>query len=97
MRRHCNTARRSLRDLQQAWVGRYLPPYQLAMAELWLDEPVAALALLERAVHERDPNALCLFVDPAFDRLHGQARFAALVLQVHGPGVSMGALPGTAA
>lgn len=81
-------ARRALHDLQRAWVGRYLPPYQLAMSELGLGDVEAALALLERAVHERDPNALCLLVDPAFDSLHGQPRFAALLRQVHGESVN---------
>lgn len=75
-------ARLALAALQAAWVGRYLPPYQLAMAELRLGCTDAALALLERAVHERDPNALCLPVDPAFDCLHGQPRFDALVQRV---------------
>lgn len=81
-------ARRALQALQRAWVGRYLPPYQLAMAELRLGQADATLAMLERAVQERDPNALCLLVDPAFDSLHGQPRFAALLRRVHGDGVS---------
>lgn len=84
-------ARRALQALQRDWTGRYLPPYQLAMAELHPGDPGAALALLERAVHERDPNALCLQVDPAFDSLHGQPRFAALLLQVHGAVLSRAA------
>lgn len=91
-------ARRALQDLQRAWLGRYLPPYQLAMAELRLGDAEAALALLARAVHERDPNALCLLVDPAFDSLHGQPRFAALLGQVHGGSVKAGlGRPGAAA
>lgn len=95
---HAEEARREMQALQRAWAGRYLPPYQLAMAELHLGDPDAALALLERAVHERDPNALCLRVDPAFDSLHGQPRFAALLRQVHGAAVSAaGRQPGAAA
>jgi tetratricopeptide (TPR) repeat protein len=91
-------ARRELQALQRAWADRYLPPYQLAMAEVRLGAPEVALTLLERAVHERDPNALCLLVDPAFDCLHGQPRFAALLRQVHGDAVSrVAALPPGAA
>jgi hypothetical protein len=44
------------------------------------------MALLESAVHERDPNSLCLPVDPAFDGLHGQLRFDVLVQRVRGAG-----------
>lgn len=77
-------ARQRLCALQAAWRTRYLSPYQLAMAEVFLDERAAALALLERAVQDRDPNAICLPVDPAFDGLHGEPRFKALRCQVSG-------------
>ncbi len=77
-------ARRRLHELQQAWSGRYLSPYQLAMAEMLLGEPDTALTLLERALHERDGNLLCLPVDPACDSLRGQARFLALRSQLLG-------------
>ena len=71
-------ARQDFAKLVQGWPGRYLSPYQLAMTELRLGDRPAALTLLERAVHERDPNALCLPVDPAFDSLHAEPRFQAL-------------------
>lgn len=71
-------ARQAFASFVQAWPGRYLSPYQLAMTELRLGEHSAALALLARAVQERDPNALCLPVDPAFDSLHAEPRFQAL-------------------
>ncbi|MBP6764789.1 MAG: hypothetical protein KA141_07325 [Rubrivivax sp.] len=77
-------ARQALRAMQQGWAGRYLSPYQLAMAELRLGDAPAALQLLARAVAERDPNALCLPVDPAFDSLQGAPAFVALRRQVLG-------------
>ena len=77
-------ARRTLAKLQQSWPGKYLSPYQLAMAELRLDDVPAALALLQRAVAERDPNALCLPVDPAFDAVRQMPAFKALAAQVLG-------------
>jgi Tetratricopeptide repeat len=78
-------ARDALSSLQSLWSnGRYLSPYQLAMAECALGDETAALVLLERAVQERDANALCLPVDPAFDRLTSAPRFLALRQQVLG-------------
>jgi|CXWL01.1.fsa_nt_gi tetratricopeptide (TPR) repeat protein len=77
-------ARQALRSLQRGWVGRYLSPYQLAMAELRLGDADAALQLLQLAVQDRDPNALCLPVDPAFDSLRAVPAFAALGRQVLG-------------
>lgn len=95
-------ARQALGQFVRSWPGRYLSPYQLAMTELRLGEPSAALALLERAVQERDPNALCLPVDPAFDSLHAEPRFQTLRQRVMGgvlsPALSAGeGLPDAAA
>ncbi len=77
-------ARQVLQALVQGWPGGYLSPYQLAMAELALGQAETALALLERAVEEGDPNSLCLPVDPAFDRLQGLPSFKALWRRVLG-------------
>jgi hypothetical protein len=77
-------ARQALHKVQQGWAGRYLSPYQLAMAELRLGDTGAALQLLQRAVAERDPNALCLPVDPAFDGIKLLPAFVALRRQVLG-------------
>ena len=85
-----DAARSALDALVQAWHGRYLSPYQLAMAEVRLGQPRAAVALLRRAVEERDPNALCLPVDPAFDSLRGEADFRVLQQQVLGPAAGRG-------
>ena len=77
-------ARQALLRVQQDWADRYLSPYQLAMAEMFLGDADAALRQLQLAVAERDPNALCLPVDPAFDRLRDLPAFAALRRQVLG-------------
>lgn len=75
----------ALAALREQWSGdRYLSPYQLAMAQCWLQDDAAALSLLEQAVQQRDANVLCLPVDPAFDRLAAASRFKALRRQVMG-------------
>jgi tetratricopeptide (TPR) repeat protein len=80
-------AHQQLQLLLQQWsVGRYLSPYQLAMAQCWLGDDAAALDMLQRAVDERDANSLCLPVDPAFDRLAAAPRFIALRRRVLGAG-----------
>ena len=90
-------ARARLAVLCESWAGRYLSPYQLAMAEMRLGATDAALAQLVRAVDERDPNALCLPVDPAFEALGDDPRFVALVQQVLGQGHGPGHGPGPGA
>jgi tetratricopeptide (TPR) repeat protein len=70
--------------LQDGRQGGYLSPYQLAMCHTRLGDDEAALDLLQRAVDERDPNALCLPVDPCFDALRSLPRGAALVARVLG-------------
>lgn len=78
-------ARQALQALQRRWLAAgYLSPYQLAMAHCGLHDEAQALTWLERAVHERDPNALCLPVDPAFDGLAPLPRFVALRRRVLG-------------
>ena len=95
-----DVARQALGRLVQTWPGRYLSPYQLAMTALRLRDHSAALALLERAVQERDPNALCLPVDPAFDSLHAEPRFQTLRRLVMGddagPSLNAAGHPATA-
>jgi hypothetical protein len=56
------------------------------MAQARLGETAAALGLLQRAVDERDPNALCLPVDPVFDGLRGEPAFMRLRQRVLGAG-----------
>ncbi len=87
-------AREALAALHRHWPeGRYLSAYQLAMAECFLGDPAQALTLLARAVAERDPNALCLPVDPAFDGLASEPGFVALRRQVLGTEERRGVKP----
>lgn len=60
-------------------------PYDLAALYADLGEPDPAFAALERAFAERDPALPSLAVDPVFDRLHGDPRFAALLARLRLP------------
>lgn len=81
-------ARACRAELQHRWSGQYASPYQLAMVAVRLGDDDEALSLLARAVAERDPNALCLPVDPCFETAAGDARFQALEQQVLGQGAT---------
>ena len=59
--------------------GQPISPYVLAIYETRRGRRDAAFALLERALHERDPHAMQIPQDPSFTGLHGDARWAALV------------------
>jgi hypothetical protein len=54
------------------------------MAWAALGEPTQALEWLERAVEERDHWLLYLAVEPRFDSLRSEPRFAAVVSRVAG-------------
>ena len=69
--------------LRRAFEGRYLSPYQLALIALRLGDRDDAMAELARSATERDPNFIAVLVDPAFDELRGDPRYAEL-LRTHG-------------
>jgi tetratricopeptide (TPR) repeat protein len=60
----------------------HLAPQYLAYLHSALGEPGPALALLERAVAERDPNILWLNVDPRLDPYRDAPQFQELVRRV---------------
>ena len=62
--------------------GLWLPFVDDAYFYLTLGEKNQALTALERAVQERDPNVTALQVDPIFDSIRSDQRFAELVHKV---------------
>jgi adenylate cyclase len=62
--------------------GLWLPFVDDAYFYLTLGEKNQALTALERAVQERDPNVTALQVDPIFDFIRSDPRFAELVHKV---------------
>jgi TolB-like protein/Tfp pilus assembly protein PilF len=71
----------ALPELEASVEARQYPlgPYAIAALHLRLGHREEALAWLERAALERDGNLLMAAVDPDFDALQGEPRFAALL------------------
>ncbi len=72
-------ARKVLRELQSIATQRYIPPVNLAVLHLGLGEDDEAFAWLEKAYQDRDVRLSFLKVDPKWDRLRTDSRFASLV------------------
>ena len=71
-------ARDIIRELTNRSARQYVPAYPLALVHAGLGENDRALEWLERAGEERSPRLVFLGVEPAFDDLRDDARFAAL-------------------
>ncbi len=56
-----------------------LSPYVRSVYAVWRGRHDEALELLERALDERDPQAILLATDPSFRSLHGDRRWTALL------------------
>ena len=75
-------ARNALETLLQLSNERYVPPYNIALTYMGLDEPGDALAWLERAFEERDPRMIFLNVEPKWKSLRNDPRFVRLLKQL---------------
>ena len=72
-------ARRLLAELEKAKATRYVGPYLLAIVHNALGETGPALTLLEEAYDTRDWRMTFLKVDPRWNNLRGEPRFAELM------------------
>jgi hypothetical protein len=77
-------ALRVLGELTTLSRQRYVPPVYLAMVYMGLGNRSRALDLLEQTVTDRLDWAVQLKVEPDFDPLRRESRFAALLARVAG-------------
>jgi eukaryotic-like serine/threonine-protein kinase len=61
----------------------YMPPQEIALIHLGIGDHDKAIELLEKAYDERFAYLIYLTVEPLFDPLHGDARFADLVRRLN--------------
>ena len=73
-----NDAHKVITELTNRSALEYVPPYALALVHAGLGENGRTLEWLERAGEERSPRLVFLGVEPAFDGLRGDPRFAAV-------------------
>lgn len=72
-------AREVLRRLRESTAGRFIPPYEIAIAHAGLGEADGVFAALDQAYAVRDANLVFLPVDPKLEPFRADARYAALL------------------
>jgi hypothetical protein len=76
-------ARSVIRELEERAATRYVPTYGLAGVYDALGERAKALDLLERSYAERDGLMVFLKVDPKWDKMRSEPRFAELMRKMN--------------
>jgi TolB-like protein/Tfp pilus assembly protein PilF len=79
MKGECGVASVLVQALERIRGRRFVPAYHVALAHLGLGNHDEVFALLDQACEEREPLLLNVGLEPRFDPLHGDARFAKLL------------------
>ncbi len=66
-------------DLRAVERDRYVSPYQLALAFAGIEDVDAAFTALDRAYRDRDPNLAHVVIEPRFELLRSDTRYARLL------------------
>jgi tetratricopeptide (TPR) repeat protein len=75
-------ASRILAELQQRAASEYVAPFYFALVYAGLNDADQAFAFLEKAREDRQPQLTMLKVEPSFDPIRSDPRFAELVKKV---------------
>lgn len=79
---HTEDARRLLTELHELTKQRYVSPFYFALAYIGLGEIEETFAALEQACQDRFEWLVQFKVDPVWDPLHNDPRFAALLQRI---------------
>jgi hypothetical protein len=71
-----------LGELQSQARQKYVSPYFIALIYTGLGDKAQALAWLEKAYDQRHPYLILIKVEPVFDSLRSDPRFAELIRKV---------------
>ena len=77
-----NEANALLRELEEARPGSFAPPVDLAAVYVALGRPGEAFKILNRGVDERDEEMMYMKVDPRYDAVRADPRFARLLARL---------------
>ena len=84
--RHRAAAEATLLELERLASRKFVTPYGVALVQASLGRSEAALALLDKAFAERSHWLVWLRLDPRWNMLRSDARFAGLVRRMRFPG-----------
>ena len=76
-------ARQTLEQMKSDSNQRYIPAYNIAMLENGIGDKNEALSRLEKAFAEKDARMILLKVEPKWNNLRGDSRFADLLKQMN--------------
>lgn len=75
-------ARKVLSRLQERSTGHYVIPYEFAWIYAALGDTEQTFEWLQKCFEERDPNLAYIRIEPGFDGIHDDPRYASLMRRI---------------